>query len=620
MMQKMFRKMCSFGVGMVLSLVIVASPLCVQAKELPNGQDTTEISTEFDTLLEEHKEAVVGGNVILSVDGEQIYAKDFGYANVEASTLITKDTVFEWGSASKLLIWISVLQLKEAGDLDMQTEVAVYLPEGSLKDKLTGSGITMEHLINYTSGMQDSVSEKFVPEGSAYAELEAALLTNMPRQAYGAGSVHAVTDWPCALAAYVVECVSGVGYDTYVKENIFTPLGMEHTALLPDLSDNEWVSAARKEVNSYQNGGVLVQNSFYHIPLYPAAMVTGTAEDFHLFASELLVQNESSKLFKEAETAETLFDTTLCYMDSEEARVANGMLVYRMGKEVYGMNGNSATQTCIVYLEPESKTCFTYMSNQYREAVLSAALVKAVFGTTELEKQSELSGLRVYEGVYVPGNAMVEGKLSFQAVLSAVFVTLDENQNLVMPTFGNQTMFEIMDEEHFALGDGSIGNLYSHADGTTILMLPGQDYVSYSAFEYWSQVILFFAMLTGYFYSSLVVICAVFAWIMRRISKDKTKLDKFRKYHYIQCLNVTLYSIFFAVMALMSISYAPVSSIEATAMMYWLGSILSIVYLVFFWKTGRKEETEKKNMVFYWITAVFAVITLLFGFMYGLIV
>lgn len=613
------KRTCKNILCMGLVGAVLLSPVCVHAQGdvLPSGLKTEKVKEVCDTYTSENETA--GGAVRLSVDGELSYSVDFGYADKEAGIAITKDTVFEWGTASHLLVWVSVLQMEEDGLLDMQTEVSEYLPEGVLKEKLKESGITLEHLMNYSSGYQDSLSEKLVPEGASYASLGETLENSMPKHIYELGSVVAVSDWPVALAAYIVENTSGVSYAEYVKENIFKPLGMEHTAMLPDLSDNEQVMNARKEVKSYQ-GEVAFTTNFYHVPLYPAGMVTGTIEDLHAFACELLVQDSTSKLFDKKETAEGLFDTTLCYLDSEEGRIAHGMFIYRFGVPVYGVNGNSASQTAYVYLEPESKTCLTYMSNRYNEKEFGKALAEAVFGVCEINKVDGLSGLRVYEGAYVMGNTTVKGKETFNAVLSTMFFTLGEGQNLVMPMFGNRPIFEFVDENHVVmLSDGSLGNIYAYPDGTTVIMMPMYDYVTYSSFNYWAQVVSFWAMLAGYFYSSLVVLIAVFGFIMRKFNKQKLEESKFRKYHYIQCLNVTIFSIVFVFMAMMIMAYTPASSIAATSMMYWLGSVMSVIYLIFFWKTGRKEEVSKKTKVLYWTTAVFAVITVIFAMLFGLI-
>ena len=54
-------------------------------------------------------------------------------------------------------------------------------------------------------------------------------------------------------------------------------------------------------------------------------------------------------------------------------------------------------------------------------------------------------------------------------------------------------------------------------------------------------------------------------------------------------------------------------------MMYWLGSVMSIIYLWFFYRSGRNEGVSKKTKVLYWTTAVFAVVTIVFALLFGLI-
>ena len=62
------------------------------------------------------------------MDEDEIIYKMKGYSNIEEQILVNEDTVFEWASVSKILIWISVLQLVETGKLDLETDIETYLP------------------------------------------------------------------------------------------------------------------------------------------------------------------------------------------------------------------------------------------------------------------------------------------------------------------------------------------------------------------------------------------------------------------------------------------------------------------------------------------------------------
>ena len=66
-----------------------------------------------------------------------------------------------------------------------------------------------------------------------------------PLQVFKPGTVSAYSNWGAALAGYVIECITGMKYGDYVRENIFKPLGMEHTSIMPDHKDNEWVRTQR---------------------------------------------------------------------------------------------------------------------------------------------------------------------------------------------------------------------------------------------------------------------------------------------------------------------------------------------------------------------------------------
>ena len=68
-----------------------------------------------------------------------------GNADIENQILVSEDTVFEWASVSKILIWISVLQLVEQGKLDLETDIKTYLPQHFRSKTNFDEPITMSH-------------------------------------------------------------------------------------------------------------------------------------------------------------------------------------------------------------------------------------------------------------------------------------------------------------------------------------------------------------------------------------------------------------------------------------------------------------------------------------------
>ncbi|MDD6071061.1 MAG: serine hydrolase [Clostridiales bacterium] len=111
--------------------------------------------------------AVYDGNGI-------IYKNVFGYADKENNIKVDDQTVYDWGSTSKLLIWISVMQLVEQGKLNLQEDIRNYLPEGFLKNLSYDKAITMLDLMNHQAGFQETFFTQ-TADASKVGSLEEAL-------------------------------------------------------------------------------------------------------------------------------------------------------------------------------------------------------------------------------------------------------------------------------------------------------------------------------------------------------------------------------------------------------------------------------------------------------------
>ena len=151
----------------------------------------------------------------------------------------TENTVFEWGSISKTFIWVSVMQLKEEGKIDLYADIRSYLPEGFLKNLHYDKPVTMLHLMNHTAGFEEQLLDLRYFENDEELPLSEVLSAYQPEQVFLPGEVSAYSNWGAALAAFVVERVSGQSYKEYVKEHILKPLNMNNTSMEPFQNDNQ---------------------------------------------------------------------------------------------------------------------------------------------------------------------------------------------------------------------------------------------------------------------------------------------------------------------------------------------------------------------------------------------
>lgn len=325
--------------GLLLSLALpVYSEETINM--LPSGILYGELGANIENFVQENQSTTKAMALTVFDSNKIIYENSFGYKDEENQLMADKETVYDWGSSSKLLVWVSIMQLWEQDKIDLNQDVGTYLPEEFLYNIDFEEPVTIKHLMNHNAGFQEMISDLFLENKEDVLALSDALKRHQPKQIYQPGTVTAYSNWGIALAGYIVECISGTPYDQYVRENIFKPLGMENTAISVDLSDNEWVSNERRKLKSYNQEGKLLANSFYYIPLYPAGSCVGTIDDFRKFGQELVNNNEEKlKLFKNKTTLDKMLSSTAYYGDTGIPLNYHGFWSAEYGVSVLGHGG-----------------------------------------------------------------------------------------------------------------------------------------------------------------------------------------------------------------------------------------------------------------------------------------
>lgn len=297
------RKIIAVGLSLLLLLLsgVTTAFAAEDTEETPSGIAYTELEGQINEYIDVRKDTTSAVSVDYFNETENIASVIYGEANAAENIKADEETVYEWGSISKVLVWTSVMQLSEQGKIDLDEDVRNYLPDGFLSNLSYDEPVTMTHLMNHTAGFQETTWDVEVTDKKDIISLRDALLATAPPQIYKVGTTVSYSNWGAALAAYIVECVSGMDYAEYVRQNIFEPLGMNQTSILPDCSDNEWVESRRDLTNAYYN----VQGEYEdygacrrYILLYPAGAATGTMSDLVRFAKAFLADSEDCPLFK----------------------------------------------------------------------------------------------------------------------------------------------------------------------------------------------------------------------------------------------------------------------------------------------------------------------------------
>ena len=166
------------------------------------------------------------GTIVISHKGERT-VECFGYANREDNVASSARVLYDIGSLTKQFTSAAILHLQMQGKLSVNNFLAEYMPNFS-DDSAT---ITLHHLLTHTAGLPHDLGRDYDPiDRDTYLDLAAAVvLSSKP------GDVFSYSNVGYSLLAAVVEIVSGVGYEQYLRTNLFEPAGMRETGyVLPN--------------------------------------------------------------------------------------------------------------------------------------------------------------------------------------------------------------------------------------------------------------------------------------------------------------------------------------------------------------------------------------------------
>jgi CubicO group peptidase (beta-lactamase class C family) len=246
-----------------------------------NPQPTSpasEMEAAWDAFFDQEMQAYgVHGAVMVAVRGnEVVFSKGYGYA--DAANQVPMDphsTILRSGSIAKTLTATAVFQLAEQGKLDLEADINNYLTHFKIPDTFP-EPVTARQLVNMIGGFDTRVFGIRAASLDQIIPLEEYLAERMPPRVLPPGRYRRYNDHELVLAGYLVQVISGMPYEDYVKVHIFNPLEMHDSSIY--LPDEQLAHAAR----GYPVGGG-VQDAYpihyYYLNTAPGAGFNTTAAD-----------------------------------------------------------------------------------------------------------------------------------------------------------------------------------------------------------------------------------------------------------------------------------------------------------------------------------------------------
>lgn len=293
-----------------------------------------QIGNQQFTLADRMKSNHIHGvSVALIKDYKIEWAKGYGWADSAQQRPVTASTLFQAGSISKSLNGVGILRLVQEGKLSLDADINNYLKSWKFPyDSLSkGKKITIANLLSHTAGLTVHGFDGY-EKGDTIPTLIQILNGTKPANSKAIRSMfepslrHQYSGGGTTISQLILQDVTGQAYDTYMKNNVLRPLGMNNSFYTqPPAANKEKLLAT-----GYNNDGKEVKGKYHIYPEQAAAGLWTTPTDLanYIIATQLSLKGKGNKV----NSPETTKLRLTPYIDGSAAL---GVYIVKKGNEKY---------------------------------------------------------------------------------------------------------------------------------------------------------------------------------------------------------------------------------------------------------------------------------------------
>jgi CubicO group peptidase (beta-lactamase class C family) len=234
------------------------------------------------------QDARIPGLALAITHGDQIaHLQGFGAAD-SAGRAVTPQTPFLLGSTTKSFTAVAIMQLVEAGKIELDAPVQRYLPWFRVADPVASAHISVRHLLTQVSGLSTSVGLQLFTDSpdetpEQYVRNLSAVTLTTP-----VGATYQYSNANYAILGLIVQVVSGTSFETYLQEHVLNPLQMKQSFMSQEQAKRAGLAQGHR---SWFGFPVPID-----VPSHPAAFAAGylisSAEDM---AHYLIAQSNGGR-------------------------------------------------------------------------------------------------------------------------------------------------------------------------------------------------------------------------------------------------------------------------------------------------------------------------------------
>lgn len=320
---------------------------------------------ELDDYFKQQVPADEPGVAVLIAKGDSIlFSHGYGLSDITTKEPITTKTLFNLGSISKTFVSHAILVLQEQGKLSVEDSIFRFFP--SFKNKKIAQKIRIKHLLSHTSGLPDNrqVNKDTVFYLTAKDAENWYPVTQTDTLAFEPGERFEYSNPAFNGLALIVEQVSGMKWQKFVKENIFQPSGMTTSTITDGSQPESGVAHGYAKVN-----GQWREDDYGEEPTFAAAGNGGVWSSVEELASYCRALRNAAFLNSETiAQSQTVFfppnwighDPPSRGWDWEIGKTSDGW-------KTVGHHGDQGGFLCNYVTLPEKKILFVVLCNSRRD-------------------------------------------------------------------------------------------------------------------------------------------------------------------------------------------------------------------------------------------------------------
>jgi len=388
----MLRTICALGLGCA---ALMAGAANAQATSL----DRTKVAAYVDGAVEEalRTNHVAGVTVAIVDRSGVVMTKGYGLAALSPRREADADTLFRVGSISKTGVWISLMQLVQAGKIGLDDPINAHLPADlQVADDGFKQPIRVRDLMNHSAGFEDSILQGFIiHDAKRLIPLHAFLQTHPLHRVREPGQVSVYSNYGATLASAIVTQVTGQVWEDYVEQHVFRPLGMADATYrqpysaalaaklgLPAPMPAQAV-ARLADSFAYADGALKPEGFEYVNGGEPVGALSVSANDMARYMQALLDPQAMQKAgVLNADTALAM-RTGLPVAAPQVATWRHGFMDFSaaLGRPAFGHGGDLIYQHAMMIIDPDDGVAIFVATNTPSGAPLLSALPRNLLNT-----------------------------------------------------------------------------------------------------------------------------------------------------------------------------------------------------------------------------------------------